>query len=186
MKPDARTAVLDEQRSPVPHEADRHEPGIPARERPFRQDDPPRSASPLPLVRPRSRRSFLKTVVISLGALALRIMDRIAHSAESIPEESETTLTVPWNAAREIHFSDPMIIVSRADRVVVFSSKCPHLGCRINRTEDREIVCPCHGSRFDLQGNVAHGPATRGLHSLPFGLDRARGLLHVTLEGSRT
>jgi Rieske Fe-S protein len=79
-----------------------------------------------------------------------------------------------------------MIVANRADGVAVFSSKCPHLGCRISRTEGRELVCPCHGSRFDLQGNVVHGPATRGLRSLPFALDRAKGVLGVTLGSSQT
>lgn len=39
---------------------------------------------------------------------------------------------------------------------------CTHLGCTVTVTP-AEIVCPCHGSRFDLKGNVLKGPADRPL-----------------------
>jgi Rieske Fe-S protein len=39
---------------------------------------------------------------------------------------------------------------------------CTHLGCTVTVTPG-EIVCPCHGSRFDLKGNVLKGPAERPL-----------------------
>jgi len=40
------------------------------------------------------------------------------------------------------------------------SAICPHLGCTIQKVE-AAFTCPCHGSQFDRQGNVRHGPATR-------------------------
>ena len=45
---------------------------------------------------------------------------------------------------------------------------CTHLGCQpaLDQT-DRVFVCPCHGSRFNLQGFPIKGPATRPL-SRPF------------------
>ena len=41
-----------------------------------------------------------------------------------------------------------------------FSSKCTHKGCTVNKVADGTIDCPCHGSKFNLDGSVAHGPAT--------------------------
>jgi glycine/D-amino acid oxidase-like deaminating enzyme/nitrite reductase/ring-hydroxylating ferredoxin subunit len=41
---------------------------------------------------------------------------------------------------------------------------CTHLGCRVtfNRAE-QSWDCPCHGSRFDLDGHVLQGPAVEDL-----------------------
>jgi len=52
---------------------------------------------------------------------------------------------------------------------VIFSSVCPHLGCRFNwSAEAKRFICPCHGSQFSLVGEHLAGPAPRGLDPLPF------------------
>jgi len=40
-----------------------------------------------------------------------------------------------------------------------FSNVCTHAGCKVSKVEDGNIVCPCHGSMFSLEGAVVHGPA---------------------------
>jgi Rieske Fe-S protein len=44
-----------------------------------------------------------------------------------------------------------------------FSAKCTHAGCTLNKVADGTIDCPCHGSKFNLDGSVASGPATKPL-----------------------
>jgi len=44
-----------------------------------------------------------------------------------------------------------------------FSSTCTHAGCALNEVVDGTINCPCHGSKFNLDGSVAQGPATEPL-----------------------
>lgn len=48
-----------------------------------------------------------------------------------------------------------------------FSSICTHTGCNVNEVKDGTINCPCHGSRYHLDGTVARGPAPRPLPSRP-------------------
>lgn len=50
--------------------------------------------------------------------------------------------------------------------VKAFSAVCPHAGCAVVPDEGA-LDCPCHGSRFGLDGSVQHGPATSGLIELP-------------------
>jgi cytochrome b6-f complex iron-sulfur subunit/menaquinol-cytochrome c reductase iron-sulfur subunit len=46
--------------------------------------------------------------------------------------------------------------------VRAYSAVCPHLGCSIDRENDR-FVCKCHDSHFTEQGAVLDGPAPRGM-----------------------
>lgn len=42
---------------------------------------------------------------------------------------------------------------------------CTHLQCAVNWVDaSGKFMCPCHGSVFDIKGNVVSGPAPRPLH----------------------
>ncbi len=56
------------------------------------------------------------------------------------------------------------VIRSEQD-IYALSLVCPHLGCTVNVTAD-QLVCPCHGSAFDRQGNVLKGPSPNPLQRL--------------------
>jgi Rieske Fe-S protein len=46
---------------------------------------------------------------------------------------------------------------------------CPHLGCSYGLdTGGKRFLCPCHGSIFNLEGQVLHGPAVNPLSHLPW------------------
>lgn len=50
--------------------------------------------------------------------------------------------------------------------------ECTHLGCIVAFNEaERSWDCPCHGSRFGLDGRVLNGPATEDLEAIDPDLD---------------
>ena len=59
------------------------------------------------------------------------------------------------------------ILVNRApnDTFFALNAKCPHQGCTVDPMDPatNEITCPCHGSRFGINGKRISGPASTGL-----------------------
>lgn len=55
--------------------------------------------------------------------------------------------------------SGGFFVVREADRLYVVSAICTHKACPLSSRGPKEIVCPCHGSRFTPQGQVVTGPA---------------------------
>lgn len=51
----------------------------------------------------------------------------------------------------------------QAGTYVGLSAICTHMGCVVRDVSDGTINCPCHGSRYNLDGTVARGPAPRAL-----------------------
>jgi len=66
---------------------------------------------------------------------------------------------------------DPGILIRTAtDAVCAFSAVCTHEGCTVDyHTASKELICPCHGARFDpLQnGKAIAGPTRTPLTELP-------------------
>ncbi len=53
-------------------------------------------------------------------------------------------------------------IIREGEKMAAISITCTHLGCIVG-VADTGFACPCHGSRFDQDGNVTGGPAPRPL-----------------------
>ncbi|MFD3593344.1 ubiquinol-cytochrome c reductase iron-sulfur subunit [Nocardia sp. NPDC058640] len=62
---------------------------------------------------------------------------------------------------------DTVVTQPTAGTFVGLSSTCTHAGCKVGAVAKGTINCPCHGSRFGLDGAVRNGPATEPLAPKP-------------------
>jgi cytochrome b6-f complex iron-sulfur subunit len=62
--------------------------------------------------------------------------------------------------------------ISQTD-VIAVSRVCTHEGCTIELplSPGATFDCPCHGSRFRINGQVVNGPASRPLFQFPARID---------------
>ncbi len=80
---------------------------------------------------------------------------------------------------RTVVASVPAMLVHDETGYHAISLVCTHLGCTVG-VKDTEMVCPCHGSRYDLGGKVLNGPSTRELPLLEVEVGR-NGVLTVVV-----
>ena len=55
---------------------------------------------------------------------------------------------------------------------LALSSECTHLGCTVPWIDkENKFACPCHGSSFDIKGDVITSPAPRPLDIYPVSIE---------------
>jgi cytochrome b6-f complex iron-sulfur subunit len=111
---------------------------------------------------PQSRRKFITTLTLLLasGGLLVRYLTPRTTEKRRVLVSAAAT-DVPHNGA--LLFRTERLALMRDDGgFYALSLICTHLGCTVAVTEN-DLSCPCHGSRFDRQGNVLTGPADRAL-----------------------
>ena len=66
----------------------------------------------------------------------------------------------------------PQLAVNAAETLLNFltptTRRCPHLGCALKwNSQEHSWDCPCHGSRFAVDGALLENPATGDWHGAP-------------------
>jgi cytochrome b6-f complex iron-sulfur subunit len=120
---------------------------------------------------PQSRRDFFTQ--IGLGACAVAAVGSGIVTLDFLEPKVLFEPSTSFVAGSPLDFTDGVVrfnkekkayVIGAAGGIYALSAVCTHLGCITRfRSDERAIACPCHGSRFDLEGNVVHGPAPRPL-----------------------
>ena len=113
-----------------------------------------------------NRRYFIKSAIIGLFVGTVALWDNMITKQKKI--NSRNTISLPFNVNKEISFQDDFVIINKEGVTRVYSSRCTHLGCKINQHDNNQLLCPCHGSTFDLNGNATKGPAVKSLEEMKF------------------
>ena len=109
-----------------------------------------------------------RTVLIGVAAAPLAAC---AKAGESTPSSAPTagqvlaaTDAVPVGSATVV--DGTLITQPEAGVFKGFVARCTHAGCALT-IKNGGIECPCHGSKFGLDGAVARGPAVNPLVARP-------------------
>lgn len=127
-----------------------------------------------------TRRAFFKIVAAAAGTLALLFHGGIAQAKklaiklDKVPELKKVGgSTIIKLAGKKV-----MLIRETDKRVRALSPVCTHEGCIVQYDDDsRKLVCGCHNSFYDLNGNVLGGPAPKPLEAFTARLARDRIIL---------
>lgn len=127
----------------------------------------PESGSSVPGEMTITRKQFFQRIglvlLLPLAGIWYSMADRL-----KLGDQQKKTIIIPPVIPEGVTFYDSVIVSKAGDTIEVFSSKCTHLGCKINKIENGLLVCPCHGSEFHENGTVARGPASKPLEKLPY------------------
>ena len=72
--------------------------------------------------------------------------------------------------------SNRIIVIRKGDRLYATAATCTHRECIVKPVQG-ELRCPCHGSRFDLEGAVTKGPARAPLPRYAIAINSAGRIL---------
>jgi glycine/D-amino acid oxidase-like deaminating enzyme/nitrite reductase/ring-hydroxylating ferredoxin subunit len=88
------------------------------------------------------------------------VLDRVRK------RQRRTAVDLAPGEGQIVEIDGEKVAVSRGDdaTVTMLSPVCTHMGCEVRwNPAERSWDCPCHGGRFDPQGNVLDGPPDRPL-----------------------
>ena len=117
------------------------------------------------------RRDFFTHAVIGGSVLFTAPTVLISCAKNEVTNPSGSTIDLNSSAFSGLQsvggyaYSGNIIIIRTGESSYVALSKvCTHQGCTVDYSKSgNRIVCPCHLSTFDINGNVLGGPAPRSL-----------------------
>jgi Rieske Fe-S protein len=129
-----------------------------------------------------SRKAFLRLSAFAVTAGFVVLWQMITGRQKLLSEQPVINRINTAKLGTGVFLFDKFIIFKSNDGLKVFSNSCTHAGCRINRETDGQLICPCHGSKYDAAtGKVLQGPAGRSLPQIPFSSDIKTGEIIIKI-----
>ena len=73
-----------------------------------------------------------------------------------------------------------VFLIKNNGQVTALSSTCTHLGCRVAWDPESALLkCPCHGGRFDRNGEVKAGPPPAPLARFPTRIESGQVMVQL-------
>src|SRR3954470_23431031 len=124
-------------------------------------------------------------VAVEVGTPARNLL---AVPMERLPELSQAGGSVLLHVdATDFlgHRVSVLVANTTSEGLRAYGAYCPHSGCEVAWVDgDNSVVCPCHLSRFAVDGTVTQPPAVAGLDTYPAKLTPDQQTLIVDLSGT--
>ncbi len=128
------------------------------------------------------RKTFLRLASFGIVAAFMALWSIMTAKSKLLSEQPLVSRINTAKLGTGIFLFEKYILVKSESSIKVFSNKCTHAGCRINQEIDGQLICPCHGSRYDSStGNVLQGPAGLPLSTIPFTADIKTGEITIKI-----
>jgi len=137
------------------------------------------------------RRSFLAKITLGVGAISAMTVGGVLASSfvgqslkkkepvwvsagliETLPVNAVTTVNLKYTEKIGFYEQEnlkPVMIWRKPDEIIVYDSRCTHLGCAVHwDSRQKMFLCACHGGTFELDGSVKAGPPPRPLDRLTY------------------
>jgi cytochrome b6-f complex iron-sulfur subunit len=115
-----------------------------------------------------NRKQFLRLAGLVLLIPLGRIWQVTVNKKKEETATQSHEIAVRHDLPDGVHFYGNVILVKSGEKIDLLSSKCTHLGCQINKTENNRLICPCHGSEYNFEGKPLKGPAINPLKKIDF------------------
>ncbi len=128
-----------------------------------------------------ARRKFMHRMLnMTLGFWALAGVGGVGYIAgeyvwprkETASTGGERSISFPLaeleegGMVKKLLDGDPIGVFKVDGQLHALTLVCTHLGCLVGfNAEQGEMLCPCHGSRYDANGGVLQGPAPAPLRA---------------------
>ncbi|MGB3211414.1 MAG: Rieske (2Fe-2S) protein [Desulforhopalus sp.] len=141
------------------------------------------------------RRKFLTRLWAVLGALGFIEFGWLTGSILSSKKKQKSDIKTSILTVGQVDSFSPDSVTAvpegqfylarlKDGSFLALSHTCTHLGCSLPWDEKtHRFICPCHGSSFDICGEVLTPPATRGLNSYPLRIEN--GIIRVNITTSQ-